>query len=134
MRLKGLFTRHRFRVVATMRGDTCPALRFVTMEDKQYGASRKGLLVLLERAAQEGLSVFPPQLLHQADSQNGIYEFIKGDLRLLFFKGFAGELVVCTDGYVKKDQKADAQEVAKAVRLKREYDAAKRAGTIQIEE
>ena len=133
MRLKGLFTKRRFRVMGAMKGDTCPTERFLISGEKQYAASRDGLMDLLRRAADDGLAQFSSELLHLVDQSNGIYEFIKGDLRLLFFKGFDGVLVVCTGGYIKKGQKAPSREVAQAVRLKQEYISAKKAGTIQIE-
>jgi len=131
MHLKELLTESRFRVMGAMKGSTCPSERFLTSGENQYAASRRGLVELLRRAANDGLQQFSSELLHLVNQPNGIYEFIKGDLRLLFFKGSDGELIVCTGGYIKKGQKVPSREVDQAVRLKQEYMSAKKAGTIK---
>ncbi|OFC36910.1 hypothetical protein [Acidithiobacillus caldus] len=133
MHLKELLSGHRFLVLAVMEGERCPAVQFLLRGERQYEASRNGLMILLKRAATEGLSGFPTSLLHLVDQPNGIYEFIKGDLRLLFFKGQDSDLVVCTEGYIKKGQKAHKKEVARAIKVKSDYMEAKKSGLIDIE-
>ncbi|MHB1267826.1 MAG: hypothetical protein ACYCY2_09540 [Acidithiobacillus ferriphilus] len=132
MRLKGLITRRKFRVVGVMVKETCPAERFVTSGEKQYQAYRTGLQGFLRRAADEGIDPFPSSALHLVNREEGIYEFIKGPLRLLFFKGIEGEIVVCTGGYIKKSQKADHLMVAGAIRMKQNYLEAKENHTVEV--
>jgi hypothetical protein len=132
MRLKGLITCRKFRVVGVMVKETCPAERFVISGEKQYQAYRIGLQGFLKRAADEGIDRFPSSALHLVNREEGIYEFIKGPLRLLFFKGIEGELVVCTGGYIKKKQKADHLIVAEAKRMKRDYLKAKKERIVEV--
>lgn len=115
-----------------MKGDDCPVLQFLERGEKAYEASRKGLRALLARAASNSLQGFPALLMHEVDKDHGIYEFIKGNLRLLFFKGEDGELVVCTGGYIKKSSKIDKHMVAAAVQAQKEYLEAKKSGKIVI--
>ncbi|MGK9450763.1 hypothetical protein ACSSZE_05765 [Acidithiobacillus caldus] len=134
MHLIRLFSDTRFSVVAVEENGECPALKFVTMRDKQYGASRKGLFEMLRRAAIEGLEGFSTSMCHEADKGERIFQFVKGDLRLLFFKGKDGELIVCVGGHIKKGQKASQLEVARAARLRKQYLEAKKTGAVVIVE
>ncbi len=71
-------------------------------------------------------------MLHHANNAEGILEFIKGDLRLFCFEDSDDRLIVLTSGTIKKRKKADKSEVDRAVRVKREYLAAKQQGRIKL--
>lgn len=116
-----------FKVVGIIQGadGRCPAEHFLTHVDANTRASRDGLLGLLDRVSKEGLDGLPPSLCHLVDKNGGIYEFVKGSLRLFFFKGSDGDISVCTGGLVKKTQKVDASAVSRAIAMKRLYEANK---------
>ena len=114
-----------------MKGGKCEAEDFIVSGEESTRASREALATLIETIAQEGLGNLPSSLCHEVDKKNGIYELIKGRLRLFFFKGANGDVAVCTAGVMKKAQKADKAAVAKAVRLKIEYLAASKSRTIE---
>jgi len=118
----------KFRVVAMMDGDCCPALDFLELGEASTEASRAGLLQMLEYVASNGFSNIPSVWSHEVNKEHGIYEFIKGRLRILFFKGANGDIAVCTDGFMKKSPKVDKAAVKKAIVLKASYEAA--AGNI----
>ncbi len=79
---------------------------------------------MLAHVAEHGLAETPAKWTHPANKEQGIDEFIKGDLRLMFFKGNGRQIVVCTVGGMKKGQKADKQLVSQSAKLKDAYEAA----------
>lgn len=110
--------------MGVMDGDTCPAEVFLATGEKATQASRLGMFRMLEFIAERGLQEAPSSWYHEADKALGIYELIKGDLRLFFFKGQMGEIAVFTSGIAKKGQKVDKQSVLRASRLLIDYQAA----------
>lgn len=119
------------RVVGVMNCNSCEAEDFLVNGEKSTEASRRGLAVMIEAVAAEGLDNMPSSRCHEVDKKNGIYEFIKGDLRLFFFKGVNGDVAVCTAGVVKKGRKADKGAVERAARIKKDYQAAVKSNSIQ---
>ncbi|MBT9517933.1 MAG: type II toxin-antitoxin system RelE/ParE family toxin [Methyloversatilis discipulorum] len=79
----------------------------------------RGLRVLLERVATEGLARFSSTLAHHVGQE--IYEFKKGDYRLLWFKGHGETVVICSHGFVKKSQKTPTSEVDAAAAWRKAY-------------
>ena len=71
---------------------------------------------------------------HPVDTNNKIYEFISGRLRVLFFQATTGRMVICTHMFLKKTQKTPPQEVNKAIRAKKEYEQAEKAGLVEWRE
>ncbi len=71
---------------------------------------------------------------HQVDANDKIYELIAGGLRVLYFLGESGQVVICTHLFLKKSQKTPPREVARAVRAKKEYELATKAGLVEWRE
>jgi len=94
-------------------------------------AHAKGMLSLFERYAQDGRARLTSSNFHEANKEHGIWQFIKGPLRVFCFIDPDGGLVVLSHGAVKKSQKADPQEVSQAIRLKDSYLNAKKANSIE---
>lgn len=122
----------KFKVMAVMDGNTCPAIDFLVSGEATTQSSRSGLLVMIETVAENGLDGVPPTWLHEASKQHGIYEFIKGRLRLFFFKGANGQIAVCSGGVLKKTGKADKSAVSKAAEFKARYFADMAANNIKV--
>lgn len=114
-----------------MRGDECEVEDFLAFGEESTRASREGLMTMIEAIAQEGLENMPSSRCHEVDKKNGIFELIKGRLRLFFFKGVNGDVAVCTAGVMKKTQKADKAAVSKAAQLRAEYFAASKSNSIE---
>lgn len=131
MLLKALFD-DRYQVVAVMDGHIAPALDFLLQGDSNTEASRLGLLDMLQRVAELGFQGVPTKWTHEANKKEQIYEFVKGDLRLFYFKGEGRQIAVCTGGTLKKGQKADKAKVAQASLLKEAYWAAVQSNTLQV--
>lgn len=98
----------------------------------KYQASAEGLIHLIERIAEHGLDGLSTKLCHLVDKENKIYELIKGDLRLLFFKGHCDILIITSHGFLKKSQKTPDNEKNKAVRYKKQYQQAHDAENIDL--
>lgn len=128
----GVLAEARYKVVAMPKGGTYPAHDFLSDENADFLANRAALVELLEMVSVDGLNGLPTALCHLADQKNGIYEFVKGRLRLYFFKGVNGDIAVCTVGTVKKTQKVDPAMVDAAKKMKAEYHA--NAGNINYED
>lgn len=97
-------------------------------------SSRFGMLEMLQHVSEKGLHGIPPGWVHEANKQHGIYEFIKGRLRLFFFKGENGQIAVCTSGVIKKGQKADKGAVQKAAEYKSQYYIDMKNNNLQVVE
>ena len=120
MRVKQLAV-NRFEVVGVMDGDACPAELFLLEGEKATEANRLGLTQILATVAERDLDGVPSAWVHEANKSEKIYEFIKGPLRLFFFKGKNGQIVVCTSGVRKSGQKADKAAVKRSARWREEY-------------
>lgn len=111
--------RDRWTVLAlcSRRGD-CPLLRFLAELEGDLERDGRRMLALLDRVSQHG----PPRnvdVSHQVG--DGIWEFIQGRLRVLWFYD-SGRLVVCSHGFVKKSRKTPALELERARRCQQEYE------------
>lgn len=131
MNLQELFD-DKFQVVAAMDGDSCPVLAFLLQGEASTEASRQGLLEMLMRVAELGFQGIPSKWTHEANKQEQIYEFVKGDLRLFFFKGAGRQVAVCTAGVMKKGQKADKGMVNLSASIKSKYFSALQLGTLKV--
>lgn len=127
-----LLIEDRYRIVATMDGDTCPVEEFLSTGEDSTAAMRSGLLTMLKHVAANGLASAPAPWIHEANKKEKIYEFRKGRLRIFFFKGEEGQIAVCTSGILKKGQKADLPSVTRASALRDEYLAARQLNTLEV--
>lgn len=131
MKVKVLYS-DKHDVVAVMDGDNCPTEDFLENGEATTQASREGLSIILQHIAENGLN--GASWVHEANKQEGIYEFTKGKLRLFFFKGVNNQIAVCTTGVIKKQQKADKPSVIKAIGYKKQYAQAIETNSITVVE
>lgn len=122
----------RYKVLGTMEQDTCPALEFLLEDEANTRASRNGLLLMLQHVAANGFDGIPAAWSHEVNKDEGIYEFIKGPLRLFYFKGVGNSIAVCTGGIRKKTKKVDKPSVDYAIRMKKKYWDALDKGSLEI--
>jgi phage-related protein len=97
-------------------------------------ASARGILKLVQRSAQNqfGPRSLGTDLFHCVDSQNDVWEFIKGRLRLLCFFAEERNLVICTHIFLKQSRTTPRAEIARVARHRSDYFAASRAGLIEL--
>lgn len=99
-----------------------------------YEASRNRLLEYFKYVAGGGPQALTSLQCHQVDANNKIYEFISGKLRVLFFQGSTGNLIVCTHMFLKKTQKTPPKEISKSIRTRKRYELAEEAGLVEWRE
>lgn len=122
----------KYQVVAIMDGDTCPAFDFILKGEASTRSVREGLAQMIEVVSEKGLQDVPAAWWHEASKNDRIYEFIKGPLRLFFFKGEGGQIAVCTTGIRKNGQKADKASVKKAACFREQYYEAQAGNTLRV--
>ncbi|HWM92248.1 MAG TPA: type II toxin-antitoxin system RelE/ParE family toxin [Thermoanaerobaculia bacterium] len=111
------------------RGE-CPLLDFLASLEAQLEADGRSMLRLLSFAAQQG----PPHNVEVSHKIAGeIWELIAGRLRVLWFYD-QGRLVVCSHGFVKRTRKTPPGEIQRAQAALDAYQAAKRAGSLKVED
>jgi hypothetical protein len=123
----------RFTVAALADDDAIEALDFILEAPTDLKGSAAGMLALFSRYAEGGRQYLPTAVFHEANRQKGIWQFIKGRLRIFCFID-DGALVILTHGAIKKSQKADPSEIRHAARLKAQYLAAKNRNELRWEE
>ena len=134
MRLKVLYCGV-WQVVAPLSDEDCCELETTLVElgnNKKRRASAVGMHALWERIPRHGPRALGTELYHCINEKDAIYEFIKGDLRVLCFEA-DGAIVVCSHVLVKKTQKTPARDVRRAVELKRRYLQALKLSDVFIE-
>lgn len=102
----------------------CDVLSFLheKAQIKAYQGACRGYAALFVRYAEGGRQSLTAEMFHEVDRNSGIWQFTKGDLRLLCF--IHENSVILTNGYVKKGQKVDVSEVSRAKMAKDTYLAA----------
>ena len=114
--------------ICTDRGD-CPLLDFLAGLEGGLVKDGRRMLKLLDLVAKHG----PPrntEISHQLGP--GLWEFIQGRLRVLWFYD-EGKLVICSHGFVKKRQKTPLGELERALAYRRRYLEAKRHADLDVE-
>lgn len=101
----------------------CPLTESINALGANYDKSVDGLLSLLEKFSKHGTRILNDELCHEVDSENKIFEFIKGSLRLLWFYGAGNKIIICSHVFIKKGQKTPAAQKNAAIELKNKYAA-----------
>jgi len=117
--------------ICTDRGE-CPADDFLCGLAANFAKDVNRVRALFTHVAQKGPILLPCEVSHNIAPE--IFEFIRGRLRIAWFYGEGGKIVICSHGFVKKGQKTPRAEIATAQRAKENYMAAQRDGNVVIEE
>ncbi|MGZ4956681.1 MAG: type II toxin-antitoxin system RelE/ParE family toxin [Methylobacter sp.] len=134
MKLQTL-AKNKFTVTAVIvkKGeDGCPLIDFLYDLPDKYQASVAGITAIMDEIAEKGLESLSTKQCHSVDKNNKIYEIIKGDIRVFFFKGHCDIIVVATHGIIKKSQKTPQREKDIAIRFKKQYQQAHDTNSITI--
>ncbi|MEE9338328.1 MAG: type II toxin-antitoxin system RelE/ParE family toxin [Methylococcaceae bacterium] len=129
MHLK-LVSESRWKVFAVAKDDDeCELLDFLYSIPPNMEKSKTALLALFDHVADNGPRDLPDKLSHQIDS--GIWEFIKGRIRVLWFYD-EGKIVICSHGFIKKTQTTPKSEIDKVTKIKSKYIDCKNEGSIEL--
>lgn len=123
-------------VAAIADGNDCPLRQLLLTDDATYQRHADAMHHLIFHAASQssGPAALGEALCHQVSTEHRIFEFIKGPLRVLWFYGESNRLIVCSGGFVKKQQKVPRAELARAIKARQEYLAASARGHVRIEQ
>lgn len=134
MRLK-VIQSGRWTILSPIVGNSseCIVEQFFEAYVENYESSVTGLLRMAEMHSSQGPTAFNPKQLHYVDQKEKIYQWRKGDLRLLWFAD-EGRVIICLHGILKKSQETPKREIKQAIRIKQEYLDAKARNGISIEE
>lgn len=106
----------------------CPLLESFESLGRNYEKSLVGLQVMLEKFSEHGPKMLHDGICHEIDENDKLFEFIKGDLRLIWFYGDGNKIIVCSHCFIKKGQKTSKTDKADAKRIKHQYEALRAKG------
>jgi phage-related protein len=115
--------------VCNDRGD-CPADDFLSGLDANSQKDADRIRALFSHVAKQGPLHLQVEVSHNLAPE--IFEFIRGRLRVAWFYGESGRIVVCSHGFVKKGRKPPRSEIERAKKAKADYVTACRKGTVTI--
>jgi len=122
----------KYRILAIVNRGSCDVENALHEGDPATEETRISLIQQLMTISENGLHNVPDIWIKCVDKPNGIFEIRKGVLRLFFFKGAGDIILVCTSIARKTTQKVAQREVAKAIRIKRQFELAIRRDTLNI--
>jgi hypothetical protein len=111
---------------------SCPLVDFLAGLGKQHEGSVSGLFDFFGRFAVSGRDTFNDELCHYVDKDEKIWEFIKGDIRVLWFYGNGSRIIICSHAFIKKGRKTPKKEVDRAISAKKVYEKSVKKGCIEI--
>ena len=113
--------------VCTERGD-CDLIEFLDGLVGRLARDGDRLLRLLQRVAEEGV---PRNAEISHKLAGDVWEFVQGDLRLLYFRD-RGRVVVCSHALVKRGRKVPPADIDQAQARCKLYRTARDAGTLEV--
>lgn len=113
--------------VCTERGD-CDLLEFLDGLVGNLARDGDRLLRLLQRVAEEGV---PRNAEISHKLAGDVWEFVQGDLRLLYFRD-RDRVVVCSNALVKRGRKVPKGDIDQAQARCSRYRAAREAGALEV--
>lgn len=112
--------RLRWEIVAIARGEDCPVIRFLSEQSLDHGPAVRWLWFRMRSLFAER----SPRRGHAAKHlREGIWEWKRRRLRLLWFEDLERGRAVVTHGFLKDRAKVPACEIERALRLRSEYHA-----------
>lgn len=134
MRLLVLAEKH-WKVIAPIREqdgeDFCDLQDELEALRDSYDETVTGLYLIWERIPNVGPRALGTAIYHEAIDGTGIYEFVKGRLRVYCFEA-AGALVVCSHAIVKKGQQTAKGDKKRALKLQGQYRTAAAKGEVRL--
>lgn len=120
-----------FTIYAVKSDTATPCHDFLNTAFDENPNEHAKLMARLAHAAEHG----PPrnkEQCRQLHGETGLYEFKTHKFRLFWFYD-ENRLIICSNGMAKSTAKEQKQAIATAARWKKDYQAAKMAGTVSIE-
>jgi hypothetical protein len=109
----------------------CALINALSSVQTTNEASRDRLLEYFKLVARGGIDALNDKQCHLVDKNEKIYEFIAGQLRVLFFAGEPKSIIVCSHMFLKTTKRTPPNEVSKAARAKAQYQRDLARGQIE---
>ena len=120
-----------FTIYALQPGRDCPVENFLAEAFAKTPDEVEKLIALIDRTADHGI---PKNKTKVNTLGDGLFEFkTSGGLRLIWFYD-AGQLIICTHGFVKKRQSTPKKELRSARNAMKAYHTAKKAKKISYDD
>lgn len=100
---------------------SCRLTESIASLGANYDKSVAGLLSMIGKFAEHGQKMLNDSICHEIDENEKLFEFIKGDLRLIWFYGSGNKIIICSHCFIKKGRKTPPNEKAIAIKFKKEY-------------
>ena len=97
---------------------------FLSKLNENYHGSRDNLFATFARVSEDpaGPGRLPPDISHYVHQKGKIWEFIAGDIRVLwFYSPSERRTIICVHALLKKSQKTKRSDIEKALRAKNKY-------------
>ena len=138
MKLRQVGGKRKWRIVAPV--DVVNGVEVCTFADdlrafednRMTSSAALGLDVIWGRVGDVGPKGLGTDLYHLIDPEHGIYEFIKGRLRVVCFEAPNGAICVCSCVFMKKTQMAPRSHIRAAIALKKKVIAALEKNLLEI--
>jgi hypothetical protein len=119
----------------TNNGTTkCEALDFALKANAQTKKMAIGFKVLFNMYAQKGRSGLTKYMFHHADTNNDVYQFIKGNFRTLCFIDENSRMVILSHVEMKKGKSVPTKAIQRVVELRKKYNSAVKSNVVIYED
>lgn len=126
------YHRERFRIYACCdKEGTSEIDKLVEACDNSQSKSIEKLAATIERAALHGPKSISSPRCHQIEGN--IYQIRVDHIRILWFYD-EGNIIICTHGFIKKQNKTPRREIEKANRIMARYFEEKKDRTLVVKE
>ena len=114
---------------------SCPLLEWLSGLNQKYNGSIRRIKTILDTCTEnpEGPRLLPVEISHDFDADNSLFEFVAGDLRVVwFYSKKMKAAVICLLGFIKKGRKADRPTRKLAIKLKKDFESAENNKGVEV--
>ncbi len=113
----------------------CPLLEFMNQLNPKYTGAKDNVLATISKISQtpHGPRLLSTDICHFVDKDEKIWEFVGGDIRVLWFYSSKERMVIiCCQAFIKKGRKTPKGEIQKAIQIKDRYEDHAKLGRISV--
>lgn len=115
---------------------SCPLLLWLSGLNAKYKGSVRRLKSIFDSCAEspDGPRLLSKEISHEFDKKNSLYEFVAGDLRVVWFYHPSKRMaVICEFGFIRKGQHPSKVTKEKAIKIKSDFATAVVSGSVTIQ-
>jgi len=115
---------------------SCPLLLWLSGLNAKYSGSVRRLRSIIDSCAEspDGPRLLPKEISHEFDKKNSLFEFVAGDIRVVWFYHPSQRMaVICEFGFIKKGHHPAKVTKEQAIKIKSDFKIALDSGRITIQ-